>query len=400
MADHQGTGPNVELRPSPSPGRRQTAAWVAVATDGDDRIEVEVRRRRSPVIAHEVPAMPPAATESAHDHTWTQAQADAAAGRRWSQRDPGIATISSIDWQGQPQWFMPLLSLALAALHPEGIRRVDLRVDRHHRLAGQVVRPEPSGRWMNGAVDDDLVASLALDPPWRSSTRTQPAPRSDSELVRWFRRQQRRLSGARPTALPNLLATQAEELLHLARRRRPPARLATRAEMAALPPGSNPHAESRFRTIRRALDLVDDGRRSRPFLDIGSGSGRVLEVAADRGFSEVQGVEHDARLAADAQRRLGQRATVFAADALVHELPEDLGTLFLNNPFGVAMLESFARHLSDWMQGGSRDVLVLYLNPPSFDPLLAAGLSLVHVEPAFAVLASAPVRPTPMPPLP
>ncbi len=62
--------------------------------------------------------------------------------------------------------------------------------------------------------------------------------------------------------------------------------------------------------------------------------------------------------------------------------------MFLNNPFDAPLVARFAELLAESLLRRPRPLLVLYLNPRPIDPLLAAGLVLVHVDPRFSVLAT------------
>ncbi|WP_421120654.1 methyltransferase domain-containing protein [Aquihabitans daechungensis] len=128
--------------------------------------------------------------------------------------------------------------------------------------------------------------------------------------------------------------------------------------------------------------------RTAPFVDIGCGDGRVLREALDAGFPRAVGRELDPDLAKRAEALVGDAGVVELGDALATPLPDDAEVVFLNNPFDSPLLARFAPMLADSLRRRPRPLLVLYLNPRPVEPLLDAGLVLVHVDPRFSVFAS------------
>ena len=105
------------------------------------------------------------------------------------------------------------------------------------------------------------------------------------------------------------------------------------------------------------------------FMDIGSGKGKVLLLAAESGFRHMIGVEHSESLAATAQEnidRYGERRphapTIEGrhGDATTTPLPDGPLFVFLYNPFGAETMGAFGRHLAT---RGQQPLIVAYANP-------------------------------------
>ena len=104
------------------------------------------------------------------------------------------------------------------------------------------------------------------------------------------------------------------------------------------------------------------------FLDIGSGMGRALCVAAMHCFRRVIGVEISPELCAIAEQnlaRLGQRRTcpdvrVINADALEYTIPADVSLIFLFNPLSGAALDTLLEHVVDSHRKHPRALRILF----------------------------------------
>jgi SAM-dependent methyltransferase len=99
------------------------------------------------------------------------------------------------------------------------------------------------------------------------------------------------------------------------------------------------------------------------FVDLGSGKGRVLLVAARRPFARVVGIEASARLHQVARANLAAVGPTVAPVHLFHAdvrdapVPSGPLVLFLYNPFGADVLVDVLGRL------GARPLLVVYVNP-------------------------------------
>ena len=114
----------------------------------------------------------------------------------------------------------------------------------------------------------------------------------------------------------------------------------------------------------------------------------MLREALGAGFASVAGRELDPELAARAQANLGVGHRIEVGDALEMPLPDDVGVVFLNNPFDSSALQRFAEMVAATLERSPRPLCVIYLNPRPIEPLLGAGLVLVEVNPLFSVLVT------------
>jgi SAM-dependent methyltransferase len=108
------------------------------------------------------------------------------------------------------------------------------------------------------------------------------------------------------------------------------------------------------------------------FLDLGSGKGRALLVAARFPFRRVLGVEYSAPLHAIAERNLSHFPAVamrcheiaaIHADAASVPLPDGPLVLFLFNPFERPVMTAVVNQVVTGLHQHMRRVLVLYSNP-------------------------------------
>ncbi|MBX3286895.1 MAG: class I SAM-dependent methyltransferase [Actinobacteria bacterium] len=304
---------------------------------------------------------------------WTVASAGAAARRRWSGGHPSVATVVELDLADpSPDGVASLLAQAQAQLEPTGVCRLDLLATPDDVRLG----PLRAAGWFSGVVGPDVVASWCLRATWRREGDT--GDRSGGRL-------RRRLAAVRPRDLPGLAATVVDEARGRTHERRHPPAAAT---LASPPPGSVRHEATRYRTIRRALELVPEGFRAEPLLDVGCGDGRVLAAAGRLGFTRLAGIDHDPGLVEAARARLGPSASIRLGDARTTPIDDEVGTVYLFNPLDEEGVADVAAELAASLLRRPRPALVVYVNPRAVAPLLDAGLSMVHLEPQFCVLAT------------
>ncbi|MBA3261853.1 MAG: class I SAM-dependent methyltransferase [Thermoleophilaceae bacterium] len=117
------------------------------------------------------------------------------------------------------------------------------------------------------------------------------------------------------------------------------------------------------------------------FLDLGSGKGRVLMLAARYPFARVIGVELSERLNAIARRNLeaGRRrrrckqVELITSDVLDYEIPDDATVVYMYNPFRGATFQVVIAKLIASVDRRPRTVRLIYLNPKEHDRLKATG---------------------------
>jgi SAM-dependent methyltransferase len=112
--------------------------------------------------------------------------------------------------------------------------------------------------------------------------------------------------------------------------------------------------------------------RSFTFIDLGSGKGRALLMAADYPFRRILGVELLPELHAIAQENIGKyqgeqqkcfEIETLCMDARSYLLPREPVLLYLFNPLPEAALMQVVRNLEQSLREAPRPVYVLYHNP-------------------------------------
>jgi cyclopropane fatty-acyl-phospholipid synthase-like methyltransferase len=127
----------------------------------------------------------------------------------------------------------------------------------------------------------------------------------------------------------------------------------------------------------RDLPLGGGGEYSKyTFIDVGSGKGRVLFVAAEYPFRKVMGVEFSNALHDDAVANLkrykfpGRRCSDIEpvhADAREFEFPNDNLVIYLFNPFGEEVMERMLANLERSLARHPRHAIVVMLWPEHSD---------------------------------
>jgi len=94
------------------------------------------------------------------------------------------------------------------------------------------------------------------------------------------------------------------------------------------------------------------------FIDIGCGKGRPLIIASQRGFAELIGVEHSAklcRIATANMQKIGASAQIICQDASLFQFPDRDVFVFFYHPFDSVILDKVLNNLRS-----SRRVVVGY----------------------------------------
>jgi SAM-dependent methyltransferase len=114
----------------------------------------------------------------------------------------------------------------------------------------------------------------------------------------------------------------------------------------------------------RITNALADIPRDATLVDLGSGKGRALIVAARLGFAQVIGVEFVRELAEVSRRNLQTvdvKAAVIVADASEWILPEGPLCVYLYSPFSFEVM----RKVADKIKNRRDATWVTYLNPTS-----------------------------------
>lgn len=123
--------------------------------------------------------------------------------------------------------------------------------------------------------------------------------------------------------------------------------------------------------FNRTLDRLGLDTKRFVFVDLGSGKGRTMLLAAQRQFLRVEGVElsdsmHRAALEnIDRARNLGTvRAPIVARnmDVTDYELPEEPFVFYLFNPFGEAVISQLLDNVEASLRNRPREGYFIYLN--------------------------------------
>ncbi len=124
--------------------------------------------------------------------------------------------------------------------------------------------------------------------------------------------------------------------------------------------------------LRRALSSLQLDFPRYTFIDLGSGKGRIVLVAACLPFRRVIGVEfvkefHEIALANlrrwPASKILCGKITLKCEDATAFDFPPDPLVVYLFNPFGGRLMAQVMSNLAVSVRERPRDVVILYVNP-------------------------------------
>jgi SAM-dependent methyltransferase len=134
--------------------------------------------------------------------------------------------------------------------------------------------------------------------------------------------------------------------------------------------------------LNALLKAVDVAFETATFVDLGSGMGRVVLIAADLPFRRVIGVEFARELHETACVNLHRRETLKGSDPRIEFVHGDAGALaipdgpaifFLYNPFGPPTLTRVLENVSASWRASPREIRLLCYNVAHHAEIAAAG---------------------------
>lgn len=145
---------------------------------------------------------------------------------------------------------------------------------------------------------------------------------------------------------------------------------------------SAPYQATKARPLLTLLNRLELPRGS-VFLDIGSGKGRVLLIAAQHPFACVRGIEFSGALCSVARRNVETFAAavklkapieVVEADAAKYAFRPEEQVLFMYNPFGPIVMTRVLDNLRRALAPSSRRTILIYNTPLLHDMITSSGI--------------------------
>ena len=152
------------------------------------------------------------------------------------------------------------------------------------------------------------------------------------------------------------------------------------AELGLEHPERTHYGPSGWRTLEHILPASDVSPDD-VFVDLGSGKGRAVYLAARYPFKRVIGVEIGKELHEIAERNLRavrrrlacQDVELVNSDVLEYELPDDVTVVFMFNPFGGTIFEAVLAKIVGSIDRNPRSLRLVYGNPVEEQRVLTTG---------------------------
>jgi len=122
--------------------------------------------------------------------------------------------------------------------------------------------------------------------------------------------------------------------------------------------------------FEKAMNTLPFNFQDKVFLDIGSGKGRALILAAEAGFRKVIGVEYAAELNDLAHTNIERVRNRFPntefelqeGDALQYDIPEEVDVIYLFNPFDETATRELLKKVKPAFQR-RKPLFLIYVHP-------------------------------------
>ena len=129
-------------------------------------------------------------------------------------------------------------------------------------------------------------------------------------------------------------------------------------------------ASTTFEWMRKGINSLPININNSTLLDLGSGKGRILSFALQKGFRKVIGVEYSPELYEIIKSNLkkldkakaGLNWQIINCDAMKYEIPSEIDVIWMFNPFKGPVLEKVLANCK--IAGQKKDVYILFANPP------------------------------------
>ncbi|HAO03160.1 MAG: class I SAM-dependent methyltransferase [Chitinophagaceae bacterium] len=137
---------------------------------------------------------------------------------------------------------------------------------------------------------------------------------------------------------------------------------------------------SPYGLLEWAFQKVDMGSYKH-IVDIGSGKGRALCVAAHFGATKLTGVDFSKsfcqkaieNLSLTKQKFPNLQYSIFTNDAFYFSIPPDVDCIFLFNPFDDVIMSGVLENIEISLQKNARPITIIYFNPLQQHLFLSAG---------------------------
>ena len=141
---------------------------------------------------------------------------------------------------------------------------------------------------------------------------------------------------------------------------------------------SNGYEATSYGTLRAIFRQIAPKSlsQSEVFLDIGSGKGRAVIVAAKHPYTEVLGIELSKDLVEAANRNIERvrhrlrcpKVSVVAADATRFRIPDNVTTLFMYNSLPRQPLQILLENVAESLRRRPRQMTLVFANPKGVTP--------------------------------
>ncbi len=141
-------------------------------------------------------------------------------------------------------------------------------------------------------------------------------------------------------------------------------------------PSYHMHLASGYRGFKKVMSYVDVEPGRDVFLDYGSGTGRMLIMAAMmHRFRKIIGVELNPQMRHTARRNISRiddklkcpDIEIVNADAAAYRLPDDVTVVYFYNPFSGQVLDGALDNIENSLQRRPRPITILCKSPENFE---------------------------------
>ena len=122
------------------------------------------------------------------------------------------------------------------------------------------------------------------------------------------------------------------------------------------------------------------------FIDYGCGKGRVLIMAAIKGFKKIVGIDLAKELCVISSENIDKvksqfsktQFTIEQADATLYTNIDQIQTFFFFNPFGRSVMDKVVEQIDKSIIRNPREVFIIYINPLYVDCFIHNNYNLVY----------------------
>ena len=121
------------------------------------------------------------------------------------------------------------------------------------------------------------------------------------------------------------------------------------------------HVPTPYYYLYKIYSDIKSHKKKVYFLDLGCGTGRVINFFFNKGFSNIIGIEQSKKIYQLCLKQIiSNKIKLLNVDILNYKIPENIGIIFLYNPGPLKLIRKLINKL---VKGNHKNIKIIYVKP-------------------------------------